>query len=327
LDKKVLHAPYFLSCDWGTSSFRLYLVDAGSKEVIQHVSSQFGIKRIHAEWDLKRSQYHNKQEYFLAILRDHIMLLEQKSNINTGQCIIVASGMISSSIGLKNLPYANLPFDILGHQVVTDIIEPGEHLDHPLLLISGVCSADDVMRGEETQSIGLAASQKVQDGLFIFPGTHSKHVAIEDGIMTGFKTYMTGEVFDVMSRHSILSESLSGPAELLEKSFDEGLQSGFSNNLLHSLFSVRGKSLLQERDKSEHRNFLSGLLIGYEISGIDARGKKIFLCGGEVLEQYYSIALYKRFSSDKINVISSHVVNNLAVKGHGIILHRIKEKL
>jgi len=135
--------------------------------------------------------------------------------------------MASSSVGWRELPYAKTPFPLDGSGVRSDELtwSKPEWLG-PVHLISGVATACDMMRGEETEIIGLMseaslASQRNRS-LLILPGTHSKHVWIEDQSVVEFRTFMTGELFEVLGQQSLLkasvdaavqvrSDSLSGP--------------------------------------------------------------------------------------------------------------------
>ena len=112
---------------------------------------------------------------------------------------ILISGMASSSIGWRELPYACLPFPLDGSGARWQEIERvGEHR---VFVFSGLAAESDVLRGEETEVLGLAAGGALapfrEQALLVLPGTHSKHVRIEAGSITGFSTYMTGELFEV----------------------------------------------------------------------------------------------------------------------------------
>ena len=56
----------------------------------------------------------------------------------------------------------------------------------------------DVIRGEETQVLGASKGGTEH---FVTPGTHSKWITVNDREITGFSSYMTGEVVSVSSQH------------------------------------------------------------------------------------------------------------------------------
>jgi 2-dehydro-3-deoxygalactonokinase len=116
--------------------------------------------------------------------------------------------MASSTIGMADLPYKDIPFSTDGSDLKLHTIPASVSFKHSVTLISGVRTEDDVMRGEETKLIGCTVGVSNKNNhLFIFPGTHPKHVHVKNDKATAFKTYMTGEFFDLLSTKSILSVS------------------------------------------------------------------------------------------------------------------------
>src|SRR5690606_36789711 len=106
---------YCICCDWGTSSFRLQLVDRNNGHVVKRISTYEGISVIYDEWkktDLKNSE--ERIAYFYDLIRKHIAILSQMTDLNLSQIPVVISGMASSPIGMKELPYATVPFGIEG---------------------------------------------------------------------------------------------------------------------------------------------------------------------------------------------------------------------
>ncbi|MEJ7588662.1 MAG: 2-dehydro-3-deoxygalactonokinase, partial [Ferruginibacter sp.] len=105
--------------------------------------------------------------------------------------------------------------------------------------------------------------------LFIFPGTHSKHLSVKNGMVTSITTYMTGELFDLLSSKSILSASVK-KNERGDNSpfFIEGVIKGTGSNLTNSIFHVRTNHLFNKITSFENYDYLSGLLIGHELKEI-----------------------------------------------------------
>ncbi|HYW35347.1 MAG TPA: 2-dehydro-3-deoxygalactonokinase, partial [Balneolaceae bacterium] len=144
---------YMLSCDWGTSSFRLRLVDNQTGTVLQAITSRRGVKTISSA---------PSGEPFRNYLATQIAKIEERSAQPLAFVPVVISGMASSSIGWKELPYGSLPFLLDGSQLPIKQIPKAEEFPHDILLVSGICSSSDVMRGEETQMIGLAATHNLE---------------------------------------------------------------------------------------------------------------------------------------------------------------------
>ena len=147
-------------------------------EVVTEIKLPNGIGMMNAEWKEKHAAVgESKEAFFLEFLSGNIETWNKW--IPSGQSIpIVISGMASSTIGIRSLEYAPIPFPVSGQTAITQWIPAAGPLKHPVLLISGVKTDDDVMRGEETQLIGLLEIIQIDTSnrhLFILPGTHSKH--------------------------------------------------------------------------------------------------------------------------------------------------------
>src|SRR5690606_3822078 len=120
-----------------------------------------------------------------------------------------------------------------GSSLRHEMIRCSEKFDHNVLLLSGVCSEDDVMRGEEVQLLGLLQQQtRDSKALFILPGTHSKHIHVKGNHIAFFKTYITGEMFQVLSTYSLLKNSLARPLSIDKEAFQKGLELS-QGNILH----------------------------------------------------------------------------------------------
>lgn len=280
-----------LSCDWGTSIFRIRLIDISSHSIIKEISSHEGIASTYNSWKIRTSPQ-DRFSFFLNIIGQKIKEMEQDLSLSFVDIPILLSGMASSSLGLLELPYKAMPFKADGSNLLTHTIEPTNSFPHTIFFISGVNSSNDVMRGEETKLVG---SYEDEDGIFIFPGTHSKHIHVQNGIVTNFATYMTGEIFDAISKGTILSNSIKPDdyvnSPIYQSSFKIGVRTGFNSNILHSCFSVRTNSLFSKFSKEENYFYLSGLLIGNELSDLKVmHDQKITLSGSKTLVDLYEDA-------------------------------------
>ena len=300
----------FLSADWGSSFLRVKLVHTEDLHTLAEEKSGQGIAAVFREWQNQRC---DRVSFYLSILREQIVSIEQKANRSLKNVPLLLSGMASSTLGMMELPYAELPFAIDGSGAITCHREADAGFPHPLLLISGVRSQDDVMRGEETQLIGCL-SESAEDGIYIFPGTHSKHIRVENGYITGFRTYMTGECFDLLSNQSLLSGSVEKTEAIDTRSFLHGIHDGREGNLLHSLFRVRTNSLFGILSTEENFHYLSGLLIGSELRDLDG---EVYLCSSGALKTYYEMALSKR-----AKIFPGAWVDQAAVRGQYRIFNR-----
>ena len=124
----------------------------------------------------------------------------------------------------------------------------------------------DVMRGEEVQIIGALSNISGTESVTIcLPGTHSKHAIIRNNRIERFLTHMTGEVFALLRDHSILERLTTEPRSNLD-AFDDGLcRAKQASGLLHHIFGVRTRILMNELDAASLTDYLSGILIGHEL--------------------------------------------------------------
>ena len=139
--------------------------------------------------------------------------------------------------------------------------------------------------------LGALAAQTATSGTFVLPGTHSKWVRVAGGRITEFATYMTGEVFAALKGHTILGRLMSeGPAT--GAGFAAGVaaarKGGAPGELLHHLFATRALGLFGMLPQTELADYLSGLLIGAELTAAAASLEEpIILIGADALVARY----------------------------------------
>jgi 2-dehydro-3-deoxygalactonokinase len=233
---------------------------------------------------------------------------------------------------MTELPYATLPFSLDGSDAEVQQIEASATFRHHCFLISGIRSDDDVMRGEETQLIGCTDKWVEQPGkhIFIFPGTHSKHITVNENNVSSFKTYMTGEFFDLLSKKSLLHASVEfaglNAAGCLNN-FIRGVRLSRETNLLHTSFITRTNLLFNKLNKKENYNFLSGLLIGAELQDlISCDAESIRLCSDSHLHEQYETALAAIDKNSKTEILSIDSPEDAVVRGqHKIFTQHISK--
>ena len=257
----------FLSCDWGISSFRLRYVKIPAVEVDYVNSSDKGIAATFNRWKQHGMNEDERFSFFRTIIADHISQLEDKLEASLKGIPLVISGMASSSIGMIELSYKQLPFKADGSDLQILKIKSNKDFEHDIFIISGARTDDDVMRGEETQLVGcnLTGNKKA---LYVFPGTHSKHILVKKGKAVSFKTFMTGEFFELLSKKSVLNSSVGRGGKFSKenkKAFKAGVAEAQRSVILHSSFLVRTNQLLKKMEAEKNYYYLSGLLIGTEL--------------------------------------------------------------
>jgi 2-dehydro-3-deoxygalactonokinase len=203
---------------------------------------------------------------------------------------VVASGMVGSAQGWREVPYLDIdvPLEALPDRLVR-IDDP--HAGRPCRIVPGYAQRGahvDVMRGEETQLLGAVALGR-RDGWFVLPGTHSKWVLLEDGVIRRIATFITGELFATLSAHGTL-------APLMEKDVDDdaafvaGLDDARRGApLSNALFGVRARVVTGAMPSAHARSFVSGLLVGAEF--VAAAGDAPLTCiASPTLQERYSRA-------------------------------------
>ena len=264
--------------DWGTSSFRLWGVDERDAVQVEHIG-KLGMQK------LKSSDYENTLEEILS-------KLEIRSNVPVLVC-----GMAGAAQGWQEAEYIDLPTSLedLPNKAVKvktaarDVrILPG--------LAQRLETSPDVMRGEETLLLGaILAKQKYK--AYCIPGTHSKWVTMNEGVVEKFYTYMTGELFNLLVEYSTLSYFLNAKSENLHEhpEFQKAVLEVASDpkSLSHSVFSIRsGSMLFQKKDHYAPLARLSGLLIGDELVTMSSPcNGKIGLIANGVLSDNYAKAM------------------------------------
>jgi 2-dehydro-3-deoxygalactonokinase len=270
----------WVAVDWGTSNVRAWGITS-ENEVAFTAASDKGMSRL-------------ARDAFPAALDDLI------GTHVTGPLEVVICGMAGARQGWLEAPYLETPANL--NELSRGAVRPqGADLRLAPRILPGVCQRadgrEDVMRGEETQLLGLLHLHAGFSGAAVLPGTHSKWVEIRDGHIVRFETAMTGELYELLARHSVLRHSLvgdlDGPAR--DQGIAEGLEAGLANpELLTSrVFRARSAALLSGKGADWCSGYLSGLLIGSEVAGHrDWLGDgAVPLIGSAHLSRLYAAAL------------------------------------
>lgn len=273
-------AAFVALADWGTSNFRVWLVDRKGNILGERQSAE-GMGTIPTPAG------------FSDVLESHLAALGAPAGLP-----VVVAGMAGARTGWIEAAYRTVPADLRAlHQGA--VKAPSEH--RPVHILPGVSQGAplpyDVMRGEETQLAG-AVSSGTASALFCLPGTHSKWALLEGGTVTQFATIMTGELFDLISKQSILRLSISGAERsgpdhpAFVAAAKEAMEPGFS--VTARLFSIRAGGLLAGATATDAAARLSGLLIGAEVAAMRhlvPAGGKVHIIGSEALTALYGKVL------------------------------------
>ena len=252
--------------DWGTTSLRVYSLSGGTTAPVLVLEDPCG--------GILSVPSKGFEVAFEAALK-------LCGPVFSAQSPAILCGMVGSSLGWKEVPYVNAPATLA--EVAAGCMHFSTSIGRPITIVPGIkCGVNangqpDVMRGEETQVFGElmvgAPPTPGQLRFFCLPGTHSKWVVCRGDCVESLQTAMTGELFALLSKHSVLAASMAPtPLPLAEAAEAEAFEEGLACPApLHALFSVRPRDLFsgggqaQERVRAGNRGWLSGALLALEL--------------------------------------------------------------
>ena len=232
-----------IGVDWGTSNLRVMRLGADGGVLDRRVDPR-GAGRL-------------APDAFAGVLTD------VAGDWLDGTPVLIA-GMAGSRQGWIEAPYVFCPADAGG--LAAQLVRPVA--DHDVRIVPGVAltpaGLGDVMRGEETQALGLF--DPGETGLMVAPGTHCKWIRVAEGAISGFRTFLTGELFAAVREATLIGRGMGEPG-LDDQAFDDGVRLALSDPAITAhLFNIRVRSLAGELGPEGAADFLSGLLIGAELA-------------------------------------------------------------
>ena len=268
----------YVAVDWGTSSFRLWVVD-----------------RTGAVLDERRSpdgMMVASKLGFATVLESHLDAVGAGNDLP-----VVICGMAGARQGWVEAGYIDTPAQ-LASILAGAVAVPG--LSRDVRILPGIAQRDrnapDVMRGEETQLLGALGMDAADDAVVCIPGTHSKWAMVKGGTVERFATFMTGELFGAISRETILSHAVANAEEAEDISaFKSAVVAAFDAPALTAnlLVRVRSSQLLYGGSAAAARERISGTLIGLELAaglGKDQPNGDITLVASGRLQRLYRLA-------------------------------------
>lgn len=267
-----------IGVDWGTTNLRAYRLAVDGR-VLDSQSTTDGLMNVHPG---------GFPDALMQAIGDWT---------GEGMVPVLLSGMVGARQGWREAPYVVAPAGL--EDIVDGLIDvPDAPNGLDVRIVPGVIDAagvPDVMRGEETQILGL--DEEAVAGPICLPGTHSKWVAVDAGRIVRFATFMTGEVHGLMRRQSILARTMPDGVDTPHdpSAFARGVaRSAEPGGLLHHLFGLRSLALDGALATEEGPSYLSGLLIGHELRAAPAlidRSGPVTLVGSAGLADRYAEAL------------------------------------
>ena len=281
-----------IALDWGTSSLRAYKLGRDG-QVLEQRSLASGIMHLPSDPRLIAG-VQCSDGFELAFDAACGDWLDAQPGLP-----VIACGMVGSAQGWSEAAYRHTPVDVASLGLALHKVRSLRGVD--VHIVPGVIEQvglPNVMRGEETQVLGVLQGFPASAELLIgLPGSHSKWVEVIAGRITHFDTFMTGELFAVLSTHSILGRTQKIVGQFQAEAFDRGVRVALSQDgqrgVLSTLFSARTLGLTAELAAEQQPDYLSGLLIGHELAGLPDRTRNtpIILVGATALCARYQRAL------------------------------------
>ena len=237
-----------IAVDWGTTHVRAWRLSPDGR-VLERRARAEGVMAV-AAGDFPR-------------------ILEELTGswITEGAGPVFMCGMVGSRQGWVEVPYVRCPASLADIAAGVREVSWGTRVAFvcPGLICDDDAGVADVLRGEETKALGAMHGLPAGSRDLCMPGTHSKHLRVRDGVIEGFTTHMTGELFAILGQHSILGRLMEGQ-RVDAGAFDEGVgRSRDPGGLLHHLFGARARVLVGEMPATAVAGYVSGILIGHEL--------------------------------------------------------------
>ena len=267
----------WIAVDWGTTHCRAWAMSPQNMPIASATSSD-GMAAV------RPKQF---ETTLLALVAN--WLTKDKSTL------VLACGMVGARQGWMEVPYETVPCSPVRFDKAATIPDTDPQINVRLLPGLSQQSPADVMRGEETQIAGLLSEQPDFNGTVCMPGTHTKWVEIADGIVTRFKSCMTGELFALLEKESVLKHSLVSTG-FDQQTFNDTAKAACSEHNqagLTELFSIRANDLLQGATGAQSRARLSALLIANEVMTMQSawRSRPVLVLGTQTLSSHYEQVL------------------------------------
>src|SRR5262245_4781377 len=236
-----------IAVDWGTTNRRAWALGPDGR-MLEERSDAAGLLAI------KERRFGESLESFL---RDWL----------TPGVPVVMAGMVGSRMGWVEVPYLAAPAPLA--DLAKSLMKAGRIAGSDCWIVPGVSldgpAQPEVMRGEECQMLGALLQRRRSDGVFLTPGTHSKWVRVAGGKLLEFRTYITGEMFNLLRQSGTLAQLMTGEGDD-DAAFAQGVRAtSAKSELLNRLFSARALALFNRLAGDKMASYVSGMLVGTEM--------------------------------------------------------------
>lgn len=317
---------HYLAGDWGTSHLRLYLCEFDPTRSCTKILAKktgLGVASL-------AQQQATFESTFFALADEWLATYVIKE--------IILAGMVGANIGWYPAEYSACPASALSLGQATVKFTARGRTVH---IVSGVSCTNplgqfDVMRGEELQLLGWLSQQPNDQKLRLFalPGTHNKWALVKGAQILTFATAFTGELYSLLTQHSILVTRNAAIDHHEDRAYDQGVALSFASDqldLVHTLFSTRARQISGELSVDNARAYLSGLIIGADVRGALSRFADVAADLGEAITAIVLIGekhlceRYARVIAQRSNIPSQYTVaQQIAANGFQTIYQQLR---
>jgi 2-dehydro-3-deoxygalactonokinase len=309
--------------DSGTTTSRVRITDG--ENVLYSIQKQIGAR------DVARTGNNAILKEALRACIDEVL---ESNKLSLAEIeAIIASGMITSNLGLLEIPHLSGPVQI--EQIAAQVVKEQfpDITDKPIFFIPGVKTGfseqeeivnRDMMRGEEAEIFGYLGSlgpNSNESILFMHYGSHHKGIRLEQGKIVECRTSMTGELMMAISENTILKSSLISLSELEIdiNGVKKGMEAAFSHGFGRALFSTRVMYTMNKRNKHEVTSFFIGTLLSLDFDMLDQMLEsgigRVVLYGKELYPSIFAPLLKEKYPLLMVDILSEHDSDVLSARG------------
>lgn len=292
---------YYVIIDCGTTNSRAYVVDA-SATILGVAKKQVGVRD---------TSVTGSRDTLRCGVREIIaQAIEQAGIRKEDVAAILSSGMITSEIGLYEIPHGDAPCgesELAASITRVDDVDLLENV--PVYFIRGirnpvpqsgerptsVVGVLDFMRGEETQIVGMLHDPNFHlPAMIVGLSSHTKFMPVNaEGQILGSLSTLSGQLFDAVVNRTFLHKSVvqgehpeARPKDYFdEKIIDDALRWNHELGLARTLMFPRFLDVLLDTKWYERELFLDALVAAEDMLAVN----QLKLFTQEPLTDYYLI--------------------------------------
>lgn len=314
-----------LIIDGGTTNVRITLLNRRG-ETVAVLKKEAGVAHTAVEGN-NRQLKDAVREGIDALLTDNGLAAG-----DVGRC--VAYGMITSAEGLLEIPHCIAPVDGDGlRRAMVCRVFP-ELAPFPIALIPGVrnlagavdlsnFSRMDMMRGEETEAVGLYQMIRPRGGcVFVLPGSHNKFVTMDaQGRILGCRTTLSGELLSALTHHTIVAGAVNHAfasretydREMALAGFDEARRSGVGR----AAFAGRILCTVGKLPPEKISSYLLGAVLQTDVQALQEDRREdvpLYLAGKEPVNRALADVL-RAAGEENVTTVSAEICARMGIQG------------